>query len=53
MRLRGAGDERISTLSKCLRSPVSSAFIVFLDLQLFVAGLASSSLQFCCQGAQS
>jgi len=50
MRPRDAGDERISTRFKCPHSPVSSAFIVFLDIQLFVGGLASSSLQLRCQG---
>jgi len=43
VRPRDAGDERISTRLKCPRPPVPHAFIVFLDVQLFVGGLASSS----------
>ena len=50
MRPRDAGDERISTRFKYPHLPVSSAFIVFLDVQLFVGGLASSSLHLRRQG---
>jgi len=35
--------KEISTRFECLRSPVSNAFIVLLDVQLFVGGLAPSS----------
>jgi len=38
MNSRDAGDERISTRLECVRLPVTSAFIVFLDMQLFVGG---------------
>lgn len=52
MRSQGApdGNERNFDLDGLRPLPVSSAFIVFLDVQLFVGGLASSSLHLRRQG---